>query len=116
VRGSTGIAVEGSAYGPAAVKYVLSHAELFGTAPSISLIHVVHTYELVGLPSAAGIAPPAFSAAEVQALQDKAFEAAMAPARKLFKDKRFNKANKVRLVGHPGDDCLHMPRKSWMYS
>jgi hypothetical protein len=53
-----GIAVDGSAYGPAAVKYVLRHPELFGAAPNISLIHVVPTYNLVGVWSVAGFAQP----------------------------------------------------------
>ena len=68
-----GVAVDGSAYGPAAVKYVLRHAELFGAAPCISLIHVVQTYDLVGIPSVAGFAPPAFTPAEVRSMQNKAY-------------------------------------------
>ena len=52
-----GIAVDGSPYGPAAVKYVLRHAELFGAVPNISLIDVVHTYDLDGMPSVAGFTP-----------------------------------------------------------
>jgi len=98
-----GIAVDGSAYGPAAVKYVLRHLELFGSTPSISLLHVVHTYDLLVMPSVAGIAPPAFSPAEVRAMQDKAFEAAMGPLRRLFKGSEGVQANEIRLVGHPGD-------------
>jgi nucleotide-binding universal stress UspA family protein len=99
-----GIAVDGSPYGPAAVKYVLRHAQLFGAAPGISLIHVVHTYDLVGMPSVAGFAPPPFTPGEVRAMQDKAFEAAMRPVRKLFNDKAGVTANEVRLAGHAGDE------------
>jgi nucleotide-binding universal stress UspA family protein len=99
-----GIAVDGSAYGPAIVKYVLRHARLFGATPSFSLVHVVHTYDLVGMPSAAGIALPAFSPKEVQALQDKSFEAAMAPLRKLVRKQAGVTATEVRLVGRPGDE------------
>jgi nucleotide-binding universal stress UspA family protein len=97
-----GIAVDGSAYGPASLKYVLRHARLFGAAPSISLIHVVHMYDLVGMPSAAGIALPAFSPAGAQALQDRSFEAAMTPLRKLLKKQAGITAAEVRLIGQPG--------------
>lgn len=106
-----GIAVDGSPYGPAAVKYVLRHAELFGAAPSISLIHVVHTYDLVGIPSVAGFAPPAFSPAEVRSMQDKAYEAAMTPVRKLLKKQAGVQATEVRLAGHPGDELSSYAKK-----
>ncbi len=106
-----GIAIDGSAYGPAAVRYVLRHKALFGSRPSISLIHVVHTYDLVGMPSAAGIAPPAFSPTEVRAMQDKAFEAAMGPVRKLFKDKGAAVVDEVRLSGSPGDELTAYAKK-----
>ena len=98
-----GIAVDGSPYGRAAVKYVLRHAELFGAAPSISLIHVVHTYYLVGMPSMAGFVQSAFSPAQVRSLQDKEYEAAMKPVRKLLKNTAV-KATEVRLTGIPGDE------------
>ena len=106
-----GIAVDGSPYGPAAVKYVLRHAELFGAAPSISLIHVVHTYYLVGMPSIAGFAPPAFSPSEIRSMQDKAYEAAMRPVRKLIKKAAGIKATEVRLAGIPGDELSGYARK-----
>ncbi len=105
-----GIAIDGSPYGLAAVKYVLRHAELFGASPSISLIHVVHTYDLTGVPGAEGIAPPAFSTAEVRAMQDKAFEAAMRPVRKLVTTAGAT-ATEVRLVGHAGDELSAYAKK-----
>ena len=98
-----GVAVDGSAYGPAALKYVLRHADLFGGTPSISLINVVPTYDLVGMSSVAGFAPPAFSAAEIRVMQDKAYEAAMKPVRKLLKNAPV-KATEVRLAGIAGDE------------
>ena len=105
-----GIAVDGSPYGTAAARYVLRHAELFGASPSISLIHVVHTYDLVGLPSLEGIAPPAFSAAEVHAMQDKAFESAMEPVRKVLTTAGVT-ATEVRLVGPAGDELSRHAKK-----
>jgi nucleotide-binding universal stress UspA family protein len=106
-----GIAVDGGPYGVAALKYVLRHAELFGAAASISLIHVVPTYDLVGIPSVAGFAPPAFSPAEVRSMQDKAYEAAMRPVRKLLKKQAGIKATEVRLAGHPGDELSSYAKK-----
>ena len=106
-----GIAVDGSPYGPAAVKYVLRHLELFGAAPSLSLVHVVHTYDLVGMPSVAGFAPPAFSPAQVRSMQNSSYEAAMTPLRKLLKRHPGIKASEVRLVGHPGDELARYAKK-----
>ena len=83
----------------AALKYVLRHAELFGETPKISLIHVVHTYNLVGVWSSAGFAQPAFSSAQMRVMQDKAYEAAMKPVRKLLKNAAGVTATEVRLAG-----------------
>ncbi len=106
-----GIAIDGSAYGVAALKYVLRHAKLFGDAPTVSLIHVVHSYDLVGIPSVAGFAPPAFSSAEVRGMQDKAYEAAMRPVRKIVKNAAGVKANEVRLTGIPSDELIGYAKK-----
>ncbi len=106
-----GIAVDGSPYGPAAAKFVQQHMPLFGAEPQISLLHVVHTYDLVGFPSAAGIAPPAFSAAEIQNMQDKAFEAAMRPVRELLAPELRGKISEIRLVGPAGDQLAAYARE-----
>ena len=105
-----GIAVDGSPYGPAALKYVLGQAELFGATPTISLIHVVHSYYLAGMPSLDGFAQPAFSPAEVRSMQDKAFDAAMRPVRKLLKNGRLE-ATEVRLAGIAGDELSAYAKK-----
>lgn len=106
-----GIAIDGSAYGVAALKYVLRHAQFFGAAPTISLIHVVHSYDLVGIPSVAGFAPPAFTAAEVRAMQDKAYEAAMRPVRRTLKNATGAKASEVRLTGIPSEELTRYASK-----
>ena len=99
-----GIAVDGSPYGPAAVKYVLRHAELFGVRSSISVIHVVPAYDLKGMPSRGGYVVPEFTPTEARARQDDAFKSAVAPVRKLLKGQVGIKAKFVRLVGNPGDE------------
>ena len=107
-----GIAVDGSRYGPAAAKYVLRHAELFGTLSSISLIHVVPIHDLVGTPSRGGFVLPEFAPKEVRKRQDDAFESAIAPVRKLLNDHVGIKTNFVRLVGNPGDKLSDYAEKN----
>jgi len=104
--------VDGSPHGPAAVKYVLRHAELFGVLSSISLIHVVPTHDPVGMPSRGGYVLPEFTPKEVRARQDDAFESAIAPARQLLNDHVGIKANFVRLVGDPGDKLSDYAKKN----
>ena len=108
-----GIAVDGSRHSREAVKYVLRHLELFGARPRLTLIHVVQNFALTGMPSMADIAPPAFSEGEVQALQARAFEDAIAPLRALVKKAVEGapshlapvvEAYEVRLIGDPGDE------------
>lgn len=106
-----GIAVDGSGYGPAALIYVLRHSALFGAAPSISLIYSVHTYDVVGMPSWAGFAPPAFSPAKVRRLQDEEYKAAMRPVRKVLKKMSSALVSEVRLVGDPGDQLSSYAKK-----
>ena len=107
-----GIAVDGSPYGAAAAKYALRHAELFGVLSSISLIHVVPTYDLVGMRSRAGVVLPEFTPEEVRARRDDAFESAIAPAHKLLDDRVSLKANLVSLVGNPGDELSDYANKN----
>lgn len=97
-----GIAVDGSKYGRAAVKYVLRHAELFGTHPSITLIHVVPDFAGTVMPDMAGIALPAFDAEEIAGMQTKAWESVFAPVRKLLARAKVP-AEEARLVGNAGD-------------
>jgi nucleotide-binding universal stress UspA family protein len=97
-----GIAVDGSKYGRAAVKYVLRHGELFGTSPALTVIHVVPDYSEAVMPDMAGIALPAFDSEEVKAMQEKAYESVFAPIRKLLAKAKV-KADEARLVGSAGD-------------
>lgn len=79
-----GVAVDGSKYGRAAVKYVLQHHDLFGAAPRISLIHVVSDFAGAVMPDMAGLALPAYTDDEIRAMQRTAFETVVAPLRKLI--------------------------------
>lgn len=105
-----GIAVDGSKYGLQAVRFVLRHRELFGADPSITLIHVVADFAGALMPDMAGIALPAFTDEEIRAMQKKAFEAAIAPVRKLL-DKAGLKPAEVCLAGSAGDELAAYARK-----
>ena len=105
-----GIAVDGSKYGRAAVKYVLRHGELFGADPKLTVLHVVQDFASASMPDMAGFALPAFSADEIRALQDKQFESAVAPVRKLLK-RAGVLADEVRLHGNAGDELADYAKK-----
>jgi nucleotide-binding universal stress UspA family protein len=105
-----GIAVDGSRYGRAAVRYVLKHRDLFGAAPQLTLLHVVPDFAGAVMPDMAGIALPAFGADEIKAMQDKAFETAVAPVRKLLQ-KTGVAAGEVCLAGSAGDELSAYAKK-----
>ena len=105
-----GIAVDGSKYGRTAVKYVLRHGELLGADPKLTVLHVVQDFTSASMPDMAGFAVPAFSVDEMRALQDKQFESAVAPVRKLLK-KAGVPAGEVRLHGNAGDELADYAKK-----
>ena len=106
-----GIAVDGSKYGREAIKYVLRHLALFGAKPEVTLLHVVSDFAGAVMPDMGGIALPAFSEDEIRALQKKAFEAAVGPARKLLAKGNI-KPTEVCLVGNAGDElCAYAKKK-----
>lgn len=105
-----GVAVDGSKYAREAVRFVIRHRDLFGAQPQIMLINVVPDFAGAVMPDMAGIALPAFSAEDVETMQAKAFNAAVAPMRKLL-DKTGVAAESVRLAGNPGDELAAFAKK-----
>ena len=105
-----GIAVDGSRFGRAAVRYALKHRDLFGVAPTISLIHAVPDFAGAVMPDMAGLALPAYSDDEIRAMQRNAFEAVAAPLRKLF-EKEGAKFDEVCLVGAAGEQIAAFAKK-----
>lgn len=105
-----GIAVDGSKFGREAVKYVLRHIALFGARPEITLLHVVNDFAGAMMPDMGGIALPAFSEDEIRALQKKAFETAVGPARKLLARGKIV-AGEACLVGNAGDELVAYAKK-----
>ncbi len=99
-----GIALDGSKYGVAAVRFVVKHRALFGATPVLTLIHVVPDLLNLVVPGFFGDAPvPGFKPEQVAEMQRAAFERAMAPARKLLQGTAFE-VTEMQLSGNnPGD-------------
>jgi nucleotide-binding universal stress UspA family protein len=100
-----GIALDGSKYGIAVVKFVVKHLALFGAKPSITLLHVAPDLLKLIVPSVFGAKLlPAFVPAQVATMQRAAFEQAMAIPKKLLKAAGLQ-VNEARLIGNnPGDE------------
>lgn len=105
-----GIAVDGSKYGLAAVKYLLRNLALFGTNSKFYLINVASDYAGTVMPDMAGMALPALSESEVLELQKKEFTEAVDPLRPLFAKAGITPKD-VCLVGNPGDEIAAFAKK-----
>jgi nucleotide-binding universal stress UspA family protein len=105
-----GIAVDGSRFGLAAVKFALRHRDLFGAQPKLWLLHVVPDFVMPVIADLGGMAVPTYSEQEIKVLQDRDFEKAVAPARRLF-EKAKVAASEVRLAGMPGDEVAAFAKK-----
>lgn len=106
-----GIAVDGSKFGLAAVKFVLRHRDLFGAQARLSLLHVVPDFVMPVIADLGGMAVPTYSEQEVKILQDRDFDRAVAPARRLL-EKAKATAAEVRLTGIPGDEIAAYAKKN----
>ncbi|MDO5531001.1 universal stress protein [Sutterella sp.] len=105
-----GIAVDGSKYGRAAVRYAIKHVSLFGAGATFYLINVVSDYAGAVMPDMAGMALPALSEEEVLDLQREEFNEAVEPLRPFF-SKAAIKVKEVCLVGNPGDEISAFAKK-----
>jgi nucleotide-binding universal stress UspA family protein len=105
-----GIAVDGSKYGRAAVKYVLKHRDLFGATPAFTLIHVVPDFAGAVMPDMAGLALPAYSDEQIKSMQRTAFDTAVAPLRKLF-ERDGVKFDEVCLSGAAAEEIAAFAKK-----
>lgn len=105
-----GIAVDGSKFGRAAVRYALKHRDLFGAGAQFNLIHVASDYAGAIMPDMAGMALPALSEAEVLELQKKEFNSAVHPLRTLFAKAGIT-PQEICLVGNAGDEIAAYAKK-----
>jgi nucleotide-binding universal stress UspA family protein len=99
-----GIALDGSAYGLAVVRFVAKHRDLFGASPSVSLMHVVPDLTTISVPGwLEREVPTGIQPEQVEAMQRAAFDNVFKPAHELLARVGIQ-ATEVRLVGQaPGD-------------
>jgi nucleotide-binding universal stress UspA family protein len=105
-----GIAIDGSRFGRAAVRYVLRHQDLFGATPRFILIHVAPDFLGAMMPDVAGVALPMLSAEEIEKLQTQSMQAAMAQVRTLM-ERAEVEAERVCLSGEPGEQIAAFAKK-----
>lgn len=96
-----GIAVDGSPYGNAAVKYALRHLSLFGAEPEFVLIHVVREGALQVQALLANLSGAGISFDRMRALRAQAFERALRTPLRLFARAGLAPQS-VDLAGNPG--------------
>ena len=107
------IALDGSKYGVAAVRFFVKHRDFFGAAPTVTLVHVVPDLSSLVVPGFLGHVPaPNLKPEQIEAMQGAAFENAMVPARKLL-ERAGVTATEVRLSGNnPGDQVAAYAAKN----
>ena len=98
-----GIAIDGSKFGIAAVRYVLRHRDLFGVSPVLTLIHVVPDLSSFVVPGLGDAPVPIYEPEQVVEMQKRALAAAVDPARKLIERAKLQ-ATVVCLVGNNHGD------------
>jgi nucleotide-binding universal stress UspA family protein len=97
-----GIAVDGSPYGNAAVKYALRHLPLFGAEPEFALIHVVREGALQVQALLANLSGAGISFEVMRTLRQQAVERALRTPLRLFA-RAGQAVRTVELDGAPGD-------------
>ena len=101
-----GLAVDGSVYGLAAVKYVIKHKSIFGNGANVTLLNVAGDYTSTVMPDMAGMALPMLSEDEIKELQTKEFSEAVDPLLPALK-KAGIQTDCVSLIGNPGDEIAN---------
>ncbi len=81
---TVGIALDGSGYGPAALRYVTRHRALFGASPRFFVIHVVPDYTMRFVPGFGDARVTLSSPQQIVDAQVSQFEKVVAPARQLI--------------------------------
>jgi nucleotide-binding universal stress UspA family protein len=100
---NVGIAIDGSSFGLAAVRYVAQHLKLLGSQPKLTLIHVVPDLSSLVIPGLGDAPAPLFAPDKLLAAQAAEFAKTMAPARALLAEAGLS-ATEVCLAGNNGGD------------
>ena len=108
-----GIALDGSKYSLAVVRYIVKHHSLFGEKPVFKLIHVVPDLLKLVMPGFTGGEPVrGLDPEQVVEMRRAAVERAVSPARKLLKAKGFEIAEAPLIDNNPGDAIAAFAAKS----
>jgi nucleotide-binding universal stress UspA family protein len=99
-----GIAMDGSKYSLAVVRYIVKHHSLFGEKPVFTLIHVVPDLLKLVMPGFTGGEPVrGLDPEQVAEMRNAAVERAISPARKLLKAAGFEISEAPLIDNNPGD-------------
>ena len=104
-----GVAVDGSAYGEAAVRYTLKHRKLFGDHASFTIINAVNDYRGAAMTNVTGIALPTLSDKDIDQLEKNEFEDTVSKVRPIFAAEGIT-PDEVKLVGTPADEIAAYAR------
>ena len=108
-----GIAIDGSKYGVAVVKFVIKHRDLFGAAPSVTLIHVTPDLLSMVVPGIFGARPmPAIAPEQVETMQRAAFDKAIAVPKKLLNAAGLETTEAFLIGNNAGDEIAAYGKKN----
>jgi nucleotide-binding universal stress UspA family protein len=105
-----GVAVDGSPYGEAAVRWLLSHRELFGPQPRIELLHAVRELPIQARTLLANLADMRFTHEKVRALRRREYERAVRSTLPLFA-RAGQQVKQVELTGEAGEQLAAYARR-----
>lgn len=106
-----GVAVDGSAYGEAAVRWTLAHLDLFGPRPMLKLLHAVRELPMQAKTLLANLADPTFTQEKVRALRRKEYERAVRSTLPLFAQAGVP-VRQVDLTGEAGEQLAAYARRN----
>jgi nucleotide-binding universal stress UspA family protein len=106
-----GIAVDGSRYGEAAVRFVLQHRAWFGDAAQVTVLHAVPELPLQLKTLLENLASTTFTHEKVRALRKQACDEAMRSALRLLGAAGVDYRTEC-LAGNPGDALADYARKN----
>jgi nucleotide-binding universal stress UspA family protein len=106
-----GVAVDGSAYGEAAVRWAVAHRDMFGPQPAFELLHAVRELPLQTRTLLANLADMTFTQQKVRELRKQEYARAVRSTLPLFA-KAGLPAKQVELTGEAGEQLAAYARRN----
>jgi nucleotide-binding universal stress UspA family protein len=106
-----GVAVDGSAFGEAAVRWALAHRDLFGPQPAFELLHAVRELPLQTKTLLANLADMSFTQEKVRELRRQEYARAVRSTLPLFARDGVP-AKQVELTGEAGEQLAAYARRN----